>query len=281
MADDDDNFEEDGCTMDFSDEMDPSPGTMATIAGPVTYRHYEGEDFAQYLNDDDEDLQHNHWCSERAPGGIPADDRTYSRRRLSTANIREKLGRLLLPSANGRSRNSTLAPQQNLNRIYDVSFADCKMGSVDRPTEGSVLGSDSGIDCRSRFSLETESDLGAQASSAWSDMDSSLSPSKRRPSSSTSAIDLSRSVADYSSNGSGREQRRLDRSEVGPNGSNVAAASRELGSARKASDPGRTDGPSKLKLTNSFRKIYNTLSRRKSANLQHMSYDQDSEDIRL
>lgn len=273
--DDDDNFEEDGCTMDFFDETDASPGTMATTAGPVNYRNYEGEDFAQYLNDDD-DPQHNQWGAELALGGIPADDRTHSRRRISTANIREKLGRLLLTSGSGRSRNSTLAPQQNLNRISDVSFADCKMGNVDRPSEGSVLGSDSGIDCRSGFSLETESDLGAQASSSWWDMDS-LS-SKRQPRSSASAIDLRRSVADYSSNGSGREQRRLDRPEARPSGGNEAAASRDP--TRKASDPERTDSNNKS-LTNTFRKFYNTLSRRKSANLQQMSYDQDSEDIRL
>lgn len=301
--DDDENLEEDGCTFEFADETEGG----AESSGAV-YRVYDGEDFGQYMDDDD-DSPHVMLPESQLDGGSGGGGGTHnSRRRKSTALLRETFGRLLLtvgggggggpgPGPGGRSKHApstAVAEGQSQNpgyRIQEVSFADCKMGSalVDRRSTGaghSAAGSDSGIDSRSGYSLETESDLGpSRSAAAWWDMNT-LSSRNQTPMS-ASALELRRNPPPSSSfaSSSSSGKRVLSKGPLldapGVNDDNIVRSQQQQQQYQKSSDTERASSEGVKRLSNPFRKIYKTLHRRKSTNLQEMSYSQDYEDIRL
>lgn len=281
--DDDDCFEEDGGTFDFQDDTEASSGGTG---GPV-FRVYEGEDFGQYLDDDAHPPPPppSPWEIGQGldPGG-GAETPDNQRRPKSTVLLREKIGRLLLTggSAGGKSKRASVAPQVPSYSIHEVSFADCKMGGA---VSGAGAGSDSGIDCRSGYSLETESDLGPQRSSTWWDVDT-LSSRRQGLPSSASALELRQrsSPSADSTSGISRPQigRRHDDTTTSGVNDDVIIRRQQQQQQQKSSDAARTSSEGVKRLSNPLRMIYNTINRRKSTNLQQeLTPNRDYEDIRL
>lgn len=284
-GDDGDCFEEDGCTFDFQDDTEASSG----VTGAPVFRVYEGEDFGQYLDDDAHPPPPpSPWELGQGldPGGGGAETADNpARRPKSTVLLREKIGRLLLTGggSTGRSKRASVAPPQVPSySIHEVSFADCKMGSA---VSGTGTGSDSGIDCRSGYSLETESDLGPQRSSTWWDVDTLSSRRQGHPSS-ASALELRQrpSASADSTSGISRPQiggRQADTTTSVVNDDVIIR--RQQQQQQKSSDASsRASSDGVKRLSNPLRMIYNTLNRRKSTNLQQeLTPNRDYEDIRL
>ena len=162
-ADSDSDFDEDECTLVFDDEDDGK----AEDRHHRVYKEYQGEDFAQYLQDDENEAGNRHQstkgrhkkCKQRTPStaqsspshsaGKPAT--TPDKFQHKKAGLKEKLTSVFtLTKSDARSRY--LRGNRHPGNLQNFTYADSKMGTVE-----------SG----SRRPRDVQSDIGEYSPKSW------------------------------------------------------------------------------------------------------------------
>ena len=137
-SDDDDGFGEDECTLTFDDEDDaPAEGRFKSV-----YDEYQGEDFARYLDDDDDVdaapalplrqyTARPHSEVAATPAQIPRTDlaANSTKGRLAKRGLKERLRGLFTLTRSGRK--SAGKQREPVSNIFDFTYTDSKIGCND------------------------------------------------------------------------------------------------------------------------------------------------------
>jgi len=187
IEDEDEAFAEEECTMDFADE--PEEKTHQTAKAPAatgsnkfSFPEYPGEDFAKYLEDDDDHQdnayfnpapavnrrpkstypeggypEENAWELAMAAASVTEEPERYRTKDVIKNRVSQWLNtvkRVKIPGGDsGKYDNQQMYGGGTVARLSDFSYADSKIFS----TGDGGPGSDSGIDTRS---VRAHSDTG-------------------------------------------------------------------------------------------------------------------------
>lgn len=252
-TDSDSAFGEDECTLQFGDEED---ARVAQGKHTQVFKEYDGDDFAQYLKDDTCEYEYptqrrnyrkNKTKGDMSPPMSPMSPNTLERQKK--AGLKDKLSSVFTLSKTEKRRYYKNVRNASTS-IHNFTFSDTKMGlSLERP-EGSNP-------------TDVQSDIGGYATSAgsWWGKDTL---SSRNLKSRSEIGGLSKSMANLSASQSGRGE---------PHYSTLPA--------EKTEGLGDSTVGKKKKSNNIFRKVSQTLRRKKPNLYNELSIAPTMEDTRL